>query len=134
MSATTSIYALFLRNHVADARIGAHDFERLGFQRLVFNVALAILGETSTDDLAEVVDYDFLRDAIRDILSSGHIELQETVCARLLGVCRTRPSIVAVRVSTEKPDVYPDTAGVGCRMLWISDDVSATVVQALFAA
>ena len=53
---------LFLRNHTVDVRIGAHDFEKLGPQRIVFNVELFVPYSASTptqDDLAEVVDYDF---------------------------------------------------------------------------
>jgi len=127
------LYALFLKDHVADARIGAHDFERGGPQRLVINAALAIRGEPPTDNLAEALDYDFLRHSVAQILSDGHIELQETVCARLLEICKNRSNVAAVRISTEKPDVYPDTAGVGCRMLWLADDVSPVAVQLLFA-
>lgn len=134
MALSPSLYALFLKDHVAEARIGAHDFERHGRQRLVINVQLAIRGEAPADDLADAVDYDFLRESVAQILSDGHVELQETVCARLLDICKSRSSIAAVRVSTEKPDVYPDTVGVGCRMLWLADDVSLAVVQLLFAS
>ncbi len=133
MTASTALYALFLKDHVAEARIGAHDFERNGPQRLVINVSLAIRGAAPSDDLAEAVDYDFLRQSVAQILSDGHIELQETVCAHLLEICKRRSSIAAVRISTEKPDVYPDTVGVGCRMLWLADDVSPAIVQLLFA-
>ena len=133
MTASTALYALFLKDHVAEARIGAHDFERNGPQRLVINVSLAIRGAAPSDDLAEAVDYDFLRQSVAQILSDGHIELQETVCSHLLEICKRRSSIAAVRISTEKPDVYPDTVGVGCRMLWLADDVSPALVQVLFA-
>lgn len=133
MTASTVLYALFLKDHVAEARIGAHDFERNGPQRLVINVSLAIRGAAPSDDLAEAVDYDFLRQSVAQILSDGHIELQETVCSHLLEICKRRSSIAAVRISTEKPDVYPDTVGVGCRMLWLADDVSPAIVQLLFA-
>ena len=133
MTASTALYALFLKDHVAEARIGAHDFERNGPQRLVINVSLAIRGAAPSDDLAEAVDYDFLRQSVAQILSDGHIELQETVCSHLLEICKRRSSIAAVRISTEKPDVYPDTVGVGCRMLWLADDVSPAIVQLLFA-
>ena len=133
MTASTALYALFLKDHVAEARIGAHDFERNGPQRLVINVSLAIRGAAPSDDLAEAVDYDFLRQSVAQILSDGHIELQETVCSHLLEICKRRSSIAAVRISTEKPDVYPDTVGVGCRMLWLADDVSPAIGQLLFA-
>lgn len=133
MTSENALYALFLKDHVASARIGAHNFERGGPQRLVINVELAIRGEAPKDDLSSAVDYDFIRDAVAKILSDGHTELQETVCSRLLQACRDRSGVAAVRVSTQKPDVYPDTAGVGCRMLWLAPDVSPLAVQLLFA-
>ena len=105
MTTNTALYALFLKDHVVQAHIGAHEFERKGAQRLVINVALAVRGEAPSDDLAEAVDYDFLRESAAQILSDGHIELQETVCARLLEICKRRSNVVAVRISTEKPVV-----------------------------
>ena len=61
-SLALSCRRLFLRNHVVDVRIGAHDFEKHAPQRIVFNVELFVPlnGTTPTrDDLAEVVDYDY---------------------------------------------------------------------------
>jgi len=58
---------LFLRKHTVDVRIGAHDFEKHAPQRIVFNVELFVPYSASTptqDDLAEVVDYDFIRAVI----------------------------------------------------------------------
>ena len=110
MTQSTGLYALFLKDHVAEARIGAHDFERGGPQRLVINVALAIRGDAPSDDLAEAVDYDFLRDQVAKILSDGHIELQETVCVRLLDICKSRSSVVCdalILDDRSRSDTYP---------------------------
>jgi dihydroneopterin aldolase len=126
------MYALFLSDHQVSARIGVHDFERAAAQRLVVNVSLAIRGEPGGDDLSETTDYDFLRLAVAEILRSGHLELQETVCSRLLDACRERPDVAAALVSTEKPDVYDDAGAVGCRMLWLADDADPARVALLF--
>lgn len=107
---------LFLRDHVVPVQIGAHDFEKGVAQRLVFNVELFVPYASTTpkaDKLAEVVDYDFVREVIATRISRGHIELQETLCDDLAAQLLAHPQVRAVRLSTQKPDVYPDCAGVG---------------------
>jgi 7,8-dihydroneopterin aldolase/epimerase/oxygenase len=107
---------LFLRGHSRMVRIGIHDFEQLAPQRLLFDVDLYVPLESSTpqnDQLAEVVDYDFVRQRIAELCESGHIGLQETLCDALLSALLAHPQVSAVRVSTRKPDVYPDCEAVG---------------------
>ena len=43
----------------------------------------------------------------------GHIHLQETLCDDVLALMLAHPSVRAARVSTAKPDVYPDCDAVG---------------------
>lgn len=107
---------LFLRDHVVPVQIGAHDFEKGVTQRLVFNVELFVPYASTTpkaDKLAEVVDYDFVREVIAARIAQGHVELQETLCDDLAAKMLAHPQVRAVRLSTQKPDVYPDCAGVG---------------------
>ena len=107
---------LFLRNHTVDVRIGAHDFEKHCPQRIVFNVELFVPYSASTpaqDELSEVVDYDFIREVIARRVAQGHIVLQETLCDDLMRELIAHPQVQAVRLSTCKPDVYPDCEGVG---------------------
>jgi dihydroneopterin aldolase len=111
---------LFLRGHRLAVRIGVHAFEKQEAQRLVVNVDLYVPLAASTpqhDRLDEVVDYDFIRAVIAECAGQEHIELQETLCdaiaARLLG----HPQARAVRVSTEKPDVYADSTAVGVEII-----------------
>jgi dihydroneopterin aldolase len=101
---------------VGQVRIGAHDFEKGVTQRLIFNVELFVpfAGSTpQTDSLSEVVDYDFVREQIARRIARGHVELQETLCDELVEQLLAHPQVRAVRLSTQKPDVYPDCAGVG---------------------
>ena len=113
---------LFLRNHTVDVRIGAHDFEKLGAQRLVFNVELFVPYSASTptqDDLSEVVDYDFIREVIARRIAMGHVVLQETLCDDLMRELIAHPQVQAVRLSSCKPDVYPDCEAVGVEIFQI---------------
>ena len=113
---------LFLRNHTVDVRIGAHDFEKHAPQRIVFNVELFVPYSASTpkqDDLAEVVDYDFIREVIARRVAQGHIVLQETLCDDLMRELIAHPQVQAVRLSSCKPDVYPDCEAVGVEIFQI---------------
>lgn len=107
---------LFLKAFEINMNIGVHDFEKKGEQRVIINVDLYVpLQDTtpSKDDLSEVVDYDFMRQTIADIIEAGHIHLQETLCDEIVKRMLAHPLVFATRVSTEKPDVYPDCESVG---------------------
>ena len=107
---------IFLRDHAISVQIGAHAFEKRQAQRVIFNVELFVPYADSTpqaDKLSEVVDYDFVREVIAQRVATGHVELQETLCDDLANRLLAHPQIAAVRLSSCKPDVYPDCAGVG---------------------
>lgn len=118
---------IFLTNHVVDVRIGAHDFEKSQSQRVIFNVELFVPyahSTSRTDRLAEVVDYDFVRQVIAQRVQKGHIELQETLCDDIAAELIGHPQVQAVRLSTCKPDVYPDTEAVGVEVLRIKQGMA----------
>lgn len=96
--------------------MGIHDFERQSAQRLIICIDVFVpLVDTTpkADRIEEVVDYDFMRDTAAQLAQQGHIDLQETLCDQIMDAMLAHPQVVAARVSTRKPDVYPDCAGVG---------------------
>jgi dihydroneopterin aldolase len=113
---------LFLRNYEVWINIGVHEFEKKGEQRVLLNVDLFVpLAKTTpkNDRLAEVVDYDFMRRSIAERITRGHVHLQETLADDVARCMLEHPLVKAVRVSTEKPDVYPDCDAVGVEVLHI---------------
>ncbi len=111
---------IFLSGLSLDISIGFHDFERDAPQRVLISVDLFVPLRASTaqkDDVSEVVDYDFLRREIQRWASSKHFNLQETLLEGIVDICLAEPAVRAVRVSTEKPDVYPDCRTVGIEVL-----------------
>jgi dihydroneopterin aldolase len=115
---------VFLRNYEININIGVHDFEKRAEQRVIFNVDLYVPLEISTpkeDRLEEVLDYDYIRETIRNRVKQGHIHLQETLCDEIMGVVLKHPQVFAARVSTEKPDVYPDCESVGVEIFRIKE-------------
>ncbi len=107
---------LFLKDLDVLTSIGIHDFELSAPQRLLIDVDLYVdLKETSPscDELQQVVDYDFIRQVVFARIKKGHINLQETLCDELATLLLENKQVLAVQLSTRKPDVYPDCAAVG---------------------
>ena len=115
---------LFLSNYEIYINIGIHDFEKRGEQRVLINVDLfvpLVENTPSKDSLDEVVDYDFMRQSIIERVSKGHIHLQETLCDDVAKIMLAHPNVRAVKVSTAKPDVYPDCEAVGVEIFLIKE-------------
>ena len=115
---------LFLRNYEVWINIGVHDFEKTGEQRVLINVDLyvpLVLSTPVADELHEVVDYDFIRRSIAERVARGHIHLQETLADDVLQLMLAHPRVKAARVSTEKPDVYPDCEAVGVEVFGLKE-------------
>jgi dihydroneopterin aldolase len=120
----TDCRRLFLRNYEVQINIGVHEFEKKGEQRVLINIDLFVplVHNTPTHDkLEEVLDYDFMRDTVARRMAQGHVHLQETLCDDVAWAMLQHPHVRAVRVSTEKPDVYPDCDSVGVEVFRIKD-------------
>lgn len=116
---------LFLQDYEVWINIGVHDFEKTGEQRVLINVDLFVPLAVSTpkeDKLSEVLDYDFIRRTVMERVSRGHIHLQETLADDLLALMLAHPQVRGARVSTAKPDVYPDCAAVGVEVFGMKEE------------
>ncbi|PZN94551.1 MAG: dihydroneopterin aldolase [Alphaproteobacteria bacterium] len=98
--------------------IGFHAFEIGTPQRLRVNVEvwLAATHFPQCDTVAEAWDYDVLRTAILALVAGRRFNLQETVAHEIYELVAARQGVEAVRVSTRKPDIYPDCAAVGVEL------------------
>ncbi|HEX7638908.1 MAG TPA: dihydroneopterin aldolase [Burkholderiaceae bacterium] len=115
---------LFLRDYVVPTRVGVHDFEKRGPQRVRFDVELFVPLAVCTpraDSLAEVLDYNFIRDTIAERLARGHVHLLETLGDDVLRLMLAHPHVRAARVAVEKPDVYPDCEAVGVEVFGLKE-------------
>ena len=111
-------YTLFLKNYQADFSIGIHDFEKAARQRLIINIELVVNKTTFNDDIENVLNYDFLVAELDKLRLQQHFNLQETLCEKMIDICKTNPQLIAMKITTEKPDVYPNCESVGCAMSW----------------
>ena len=111
---------IFLHELALEVSIGFHDFELKARQRILINLDLFVALADSTplrDAREEIVDYDFVRVELRKLVASRHFNLQETLLDGIVALCLEQPSVRAVRVRTQKPDVYPDCRAVGIEVL-----------------
>ncbi|AOJ70256.1 MULTISPECIES: dihydroneopterin aldolase [Burkholderia] len=119
---------LYLRDHEVYMNIGAFEHEKRGEQRVVVNVDLFVPLALTTpveDKLREVVDYDLMKQSVAQCVARGHIHLQETLCDAIAAALLAHDAVRAVRVSTEKPDAYPDCDAVGVEVFRIKDEERA---------
>ena len=98
--------------------IGFHDFEIGTPQRLRVNVEVWLLAGffPRCDTVAEAWDYDVLRSSVLALVKGRRFNLQETVAHEIYELVAARQGVEAIRVSTRKPDIYPDCAAVGVEL------------------
>lgn len=98
--------------------IGFHDFEIGTPQRLRVNmeVWLDATHFPQCDSVDAAWDYDFLRSSVLALVAGRRFNLQETVAHEIYDLIAVRQGVKALRVSTRKPDIYPDCAAVGVEL------------------
>ncbi len=106
---------IVLEDYCLPVDIGFHDFEVGNPQRLYVTVEVWVDEGSfaSSDDEAVAWNYDFLRSEIGRIAASRRFNLQETFVREIYDLVAARRGVTALRVSSRKPDIYPDCAGVG---------------------
>jgi 7,8-dihydroneopterin aldolase/epimerase/oxygenase len=114
---------IFLKNYRAQLSLGIHPHERAKRQLVIINVDLYFDAAipSNGDRIESVVDYDFLRTGIERIGQERHFNLQETLCEEILAICLAKQGVMAARISTEKPEAYPDCESVGYELFWRKD-------------
>jgi dihydroneopterin aldolase len=97
------------------ADIGFHAFEIGVPQRLLVSVELWIDPPTppANDDPGLAWDYDVVVQAVRGLATERRYNLQETLVHAIFERIASLHGITALKVSSLKPDVYPDARGVG---------------------
>ncbi|HEX8666856.1 MAG TPA: dihydroneopterin aldolase [Allosphingosinicella sp.] len=106
---------IVLEDYSLSADIGFHDFEVGQPQCLLVTVEVWVDEPSfpASDLVADAWDYDFLRTEIGRLAQGRRFNLQETLAREVYALVAARRGVTALRVSTRKPDIYPDCAGVG---------------------
>jgi dihydroneopterin aldolase len=109
---------IFLRGYELPIDIGFHDFEVGAPQRVVVDIEVWVEADyfPTSDDAADAWDYDFLRTMIGDLVATRRYNLQETLARAIYDMIAARRGVTGIRVSTRKPDIYPDCDSVGVEL------------------
>lgn len=101
-----------------EADIGFHDFEIGRPQRLLVTVEIWLdeVAAPASDDPAAALDYDYLRSEVKALASTRRYNLQETLAHAIYQRVAALKGVRALRVTTAKPDIYPDARGVGVQI------------------
>ncbi|MDF1769158.1 dihydroneopterin aldolase [Maricaulis sp.] len=96
-----------------DVEIGIHDYERGVKQRVLIDVVTLVnKAWCGSDDIATVVDYDYILHGIK-ALEARQFDLQETLCGVVLDLALEPATVAAAQVTTRKVDAYADAEAVG---------------------
>ena len=106
---------IVLEDYCLPVDIGFHDFEIGNPQRLFVTVEVWVdeASFPAEDEGSVAWNYDFLRTEIGRLAGSRRFNLQETFVREVYDLVAARRGVTALRVSSRKPDIYPDCAGVG---------------------
>ena len=109
---------IVLEDYRLELDIGFHEFEIGNPQRLLVTIEVWVDERSfaASDEAGSAWDYDFLRTEIGALVAGRRFNLQETVVREIYDLVAARRGVTALRVSTRKPDIYPDCAGVGVEL------------------
>lgn len=112
--ARNAVRHVFIRDLVLPCRIGVHRHEHSAPQRVRINLDLAVRDDRQlADELANVVCYEQISTAVREIVGRRHINLVETLAEEIASMCLEDGRVRSARVRIEKLDVLPDAVSVG---------------------
>jgi dihydroneopterin aldolase len=115
-SAENGYVRMMIRDLVTEVRLGLHPWERHPEkpQRIVINVEMyARPSPRRAKKVSSVVDYDYVRNALRKWPRRKHTVFIESLLEELVKLCFRDKRVVACRVSIFKPDIYNEAGGAG---------------------
>jgi len=106
---------MMIRDLVTEVRLGLHPWERHPEkpQRIVVNVELYAAPAGKIKGRSSIVDYDYIRDALKKWPRRRHTVFIESLLDELVNLCFKDKRVQAARVSIFKPDIYNEAAGAG---------------------
>ena len=109
---------IFLDSFEVMADIGFHAFEIGNPQRLLVTVEIWLdhVPPADCDDPELAWDYDYLRQQIEHLATERRYNLQESLVHTIYDRFAALKGVRALKVSTAKPDVYPDARSVGVEL------------------
>jgi dihydroneopterin aldolase len=104
--------SIFVRDIPVLAQIGLYPHEYGRSQPLKVDVELEVI-PSGSERVGDIVNYEIIIAAAREVAESGHIKLVETFAEQMALVCMRDARVLSARVRVEKPEALaPAVAGV----------------------
>jgi FolB domain-containing protein len=109
---------IFLQQLIIPARIGVLAHEKASAQNISLDITLNIDTRTATssDCLADTLDYAALAQDIAAHCLSQHVELVETLAQQIADICLRDQRVQRVSLTLAKPEALANAASVGVRI------------------
>lgn len=119
-------FKYFLRNCHIQTAIGIYAHEKGKKQEVVLNLEVLVSKEDIPKEespLTSGFNYDVLFKSVQLALRDEHIHLQETLVQRIQQNLLEIPEIIAMRIRSEKVQVYPSVEGAGIECTYVKKNV-----------
>ena len=115
MNLTDNKQSIFFKDIELLCKIGVYEHERKNPQRVIINLKLELSKNVSpkNDKIDETLNYDVIYKKIKEISSSQHFNLVETLANQIFNYLKDLKKISNIKVSVSKPDIYKDCNEVG---------------------
>ena len=109
---------ILIEGLVLDAYIGVFDFEQGKTQPVRFDILVDIqpLTKEASHETHNVVRYDHIIADVKSILSSGHVDLVETLAEQVAKACLSYERASQVSVTVAKLEAIDEAKAVGVRI------------------
>lgn len=127
---------MMIRDLVTEVRLGLHPWERHPEkpQRIVVNVELYAAPQAcGIKGHSSIVDYDYIRAALKKWPRRKHTVFIETLLDELIKLCFKDSRVEAARVSIFKPDIYNEAGGAGVEVYKVRPAGRTTVKKSVRA-
>ena len=106
---------IVIEDYALNVDIGFHDFEVGRPQRLLVTIEVWVDAAffPTDDEVDHAWNYDGVHSAVAALVGRRRYNLQETIAREIYDLVAARTGVLALRVSTRKPDIYSDCVGVG---------------------
>ena len=109
---------ILIEDLVLSLDIGFHEAE-IGHPQRVFVTLEIWVDETmfpETDDPAAIWDHDEIKSAVTRVATERRYQVQESLARAIYDLLAAHRGVLRLRVTTRKPDIYPDCAAAGVQL------------------
>ena len=112
-------HKILIRNLVFPMKIGIYKHEKFKEQRVRVNLELRIYQKKDSinDRIDNVICYEDIIKLIKNIASSKHLNLVETLAEKIAEECLQIPESFLCKIKVEKLDVFDELESVGVEIV-----------------